>query len=153
MSGDLLKLPSVPRRLGLDSLAFLATIFMLSLALNMLRPWSNESFATDGASHLYWSTMLLYAVSPNAGLALLSRMFRSDRKAFIAFVIGASAISIVGVYAYFHALVLHRSALSGLILLFAPTYQWFAITVLTIVCLAIKRLREMRDEEFQVLDQ
>lgn len=99
----------------------------------MLRPLSNEAFATGDASHLYWATMLLYAITPNVGLALLSRIFRSDRKNFPAFAIGACAISLVGMYAYLDALVLHRSALSGLILLFAPTCQWFAITALTII--------------------
>jgi hypothetical protein len=153
MSDDLLNAPKATRRLSLYSLLLLATAFMLSLALNMLRPWSNEAFETGAASHLYWITMLLYAVSPNAGLALLSKIFRSDKKAITAFVIGAHAISIAGMYAYLDALVLHRSALSGLILLGAPTCQWFAITVLTIVCLAMKRLKEMRDEETRMTNE
>jgi hypothetical protein len=121
-------------RTGLLLFLILSPVSTTALGLYFSYPWERASFMTLLA-------MLVYAVTPCVGAILLSKLFRTDTKARTVFLIGACIISGWGVYACMDALVLNGSPLGGLAFIAAPTYEWFALAVLTISCLAMRNMR------------
>jgi hypothetical protein len=124
-------------RTGLLLLLILSSVLTTSLGLYASYPWEHASYMTLLA-------MLVYAVTPCIGAIFLSRLFLTDTKARTVFLIGACIISGSGVYACLDSLVLNGSPLGGLVFIAAPTYEWFALAVLTISCLAMRNMRADR---------
>ena len=82
--------------------------------------------------------MLLWAVSPYAGLALGLRLLRRSRVASRVFAGGALAIGVLALAAYVDAAFVHLDAQGGLVFVFAPLLQWAAVAALGVACALLR---------------
>lgn len=136
-------------RTALVFLLAVSCAFPILIGVYMSRPWESDDSPSrylDISSFLWLAGLLAFAGSPNVGALLLNRLFRSDDKALLTFLVGAAAIASYGIYAYSYTIT-HPDAQGGLTFMFVPLYQWFALTVWTIVCLAMRNLRAMREND------
>lgn len=121
------------------SVIVLSAVFTVVIGLYMAHPGGDVYAYRTGRSYMTLAGFLLFAVAPHVALLLLRRAFR-DGKALFLFLVGACAIAVFGVYAYFDVAFIHPDAQGGLVFVFMPIYQWLAIVVLVPVCLVTKRL-------------
>ncbi|WP_372016584.1 hypothetical protein [Pseudoxanthomonas sp. 10H] len=105
----------------------------VGVALWMARPWAGYA-SYDATGWQVLGAMLLWAVSPLAGMALAARLLRGSPLAWRVFAAGAAVIAIVGLVAYVDAAFVHIDAQGGLVFVFMPLWQWLATIGLGLVC-------------------
>lgn len=111
----------------------LCVVATLGVGIHMARPWGDNYAYQAASGYVALGTMLLWAVSPLAGLALGMRLLRGSVVARRVFAGGAVLVGLVGVYAYVDAAFLHPDAQGGLAFLFVPLGQWLAVLGLVVV--------------------
>lgn len=131
---------TTPSRLETSLRVFLGlcAVATLAIALTMARPWGDNYAYQEASGYGVLALMLLWAVSPYAGLALGLRLLRRSRVASRVFAGGALAIGVLALAAYVDAAFVHLDAQGGLVFVFAPLLQWAAVAALGVACALLR---------------
>jgi len=124
--------------LSLRVLLLVLAVATLGIGVYMAQPWGDNYAYQDASGYLSLAAMLLWAVSPLAGLAVAARWFRSPRWTLAVFAVGAAAIGVLGVLAYIDVAFVHPDAQGGLAFLTIPVVQWLAALCLFAVCTLLR---------------
>lgn len=122
---------------------WLFTILSISAVIAVLcgvlvaQSWGDDCVYQNKGGYFVLGAVLLFAISPYAGLALFSRLFTQSSAAFRVFVLGASCIGIGGSIIHFAAIA-DSDAQGGLVLV--PVVQWADVLLLLVVCAAVRWL-------------
>ena len=129
-----------PTRLETSLYLFLllCTVATVAIGIHMARPWGDNYAYQDASGYGVLALMLLWAVSPYAGLAFGLRLLRRSRVASRVFAGSAPILAIPGLVAYVDAAFVHLDAQGGLVFVFAPLLQWAAVVALGVACALLR---------------
>ena len=129
-----------PTRLETSLYLFLllCTVATVAIGIHMARPWGDNYAYQDASGYGVLALMLLWAVSPYAGLAFGLRLLRRSRDASRVFAGSAPILAIPGLVAYVDAAFVHLDAQGGLVFVFAPLLQWAAVAALGVACALLR---------------
>ena len=129
-----------PTRLETSLYLFLllCTVATVAIGIHMARPWGDNYAYQDASGYGVLALMLLWAVSPYAGLAFGLRLLRRSRVASRVFAGSAPILAIPGLVAYVDAAFVHLDAQGGLVFVFAPLLQWAAVVALGVGCALLR---------------
>ena len=116
----------------------LCTVATVAIGIHMARPWGDNYAYQDASGYGVLALMLLWAVSPYAGLAFGLRLLRRSRVASRVFAGSAPILAIPGLVAYVDAAFVHLDAQGGLVFVFAPLLQWAAVVALGVACALLR---------------
>ena len=112
-----------PRQLPLRVLLGLCAAAVLALGLHMARPWGDNYAYREASSYLVLGGLLLWALSPYAGLALGAGVFKRWNVARRVFAAGAACVGMGGLLVYADVAFVHPDAQGGLAFLTVPLAQ------------------------------
>lgn len=129
-----------PTRLETSLYLFLllCTVATVAIGIHMARPLGDNYAYQDASGYGVLALMLLWAVSPYAGLAFGLRLLRRSRVASRVFAGSAPILAIPGLVAYVDAAFVHLDAQGGLVFVFAPLLQWAAVAALGVGCALLR---------------
>lgn len=130
--------------LSLRVVLLVFAVTTLGIGVYMAQPWGDNYAYQDASGYLSLAAMLLWAISPLAGLAVAARWFRSSRWVLATFAAGAAVIGLVGVLAYIDVAFVHPDAQGGLAFLTIPVAQWLAAMCLAAVCALLRYAGSLR---------
>lgn len=112
----------------------LACIFTMAMEIYSARPWGDNYAFTQFDDYLTLAKMMLWSISIYLTFAIL--LFILSRKMILikTVTIGIFIISLLSCFIIFDITFIHIDAQGGLVYLFLPFYQWFALFVLLCVC-------------------
>ncbi|HST44796.1 MAG TPA: hypothetical protein VLK29_06180 [Luteimonas sp.] len=120
----------------------LSASVVVALGIYLARPWGGNHAYQDATGYLVLGGLLLFSVSPYAGLAALSRRFARAPVGHAVFVVGAGCIGMVGTLVYCDVAFVHPDAQGGLAFLSVPLVQWVATLLLLVIRAVIVRLAQ-----------
>lgn len=137
------RLPNKPILVAWIALAAIA-LATIAISVAASKPWDAPDFATG-----FVVGILVWSVSPHAGLALTLLLFRRFEKLAVAAAIVAVLIALAGLGLVCDVLFIHLDPQSGIALLFIPFYEWLATGVLAFlggISLAVSVVRMKRGQ-------